>query len=380
MVAAVAVLLGGGALVGPPSVQPQETTETEVVAGTEHLAAIHAGSCRQPEADPAFVLGVVGPQVGDDGEVADAADLRGQVVAPPLLSGGGTVEIDLDTLLDGGQPYALLVHRTAEDTSDPIACGEIGGVVANDQLALPLRPLNRSGYAGVVVLGAAETGGTAGTVLLFSDVDAYAGPRTERGAGGERQRQGGRQGAGGGAASGGASGGQADAVVTGGIAPEPARPGRGDRTPRARRTRVADQPASTAVPPVGDAAGTVPATAEATVEATAEAPDPTAEATVEAPTAVATVEVTATVEPGEAPTVEPGTDAPTAVPDPAVPTTAPPDEAPTAIPGDEGGTDAVEEAPPTEPEGEVPPPAEGDLPPAEGDEPPADPVEETPAA
>ena len=129
-IAAVALLLGGGMLLGPPSALPQGEGDPQAVTGSEHLAAIHLGTCREPAADPAFVLGIVGPQLADDGVVADETDVRGQLVAPPLLTGGGTVDVALDALLDGGQPYALLVHATADDLTDPLACVEIGGVVA----------------------------------------------------------------------------------------------------------------------------------------------------------------------------------------------------------------------------------------------------------
>jgi hypothetical protein len=219
-IAAVAVLLGGGLLAGPPGVFSQEDGDAGAAIGTEHLAAIHLGTCEEPGADPAFVMGIVGPQTGDDGTEADEAGTQAQPSTPPVLTGGGTVEAELDDLLEGGEAYALLVHRSADDLTAPLACAEIAGVVTNGQLLLALRPLDRSDYAGVAVLAAADAGGTDGTVLFFSEVDAYDGgegrERGERAADGTRVPEGGRQGAGGGRAGGGGGGGTGTGTGTGG--------------------------------------------------------------------------------------------------------------------------------------------------------------------
>ena len=367
-VAMVALLLGGGMLVAPRGALPQDDTGSELV-GTEHLAAIHLGTCREPAEDPAFVLGLVGPRQADDGAVADEADVRGQLLEPPLLAGGGTVDVALDALLDGGQPYALLVHATADDLTAPLACGEIGGIVADGQLPLPLRPLDDSGYAGVAILGADDTGGTAGTVLFFSDLAAYEGGGGGRGerAGGDRVRQGGQAGGGGGggAAGGGRAGGgggQSGIEVTGGVAPSgDGGAGEDDRTPRARRTRVAEDSTATVVPPTGgEATGT--ATSDATVEATVSATVAATEPTGAEETATAVVDPTASSPGDDLPTAV--GELPTAVGD--LPTAVPDASAPTAIPGEVLPTTVVEEPLPTA----VP----------ESVDPAADPAAETPAA
>lgn len=362
MVATVALLLGGGAIVGVPTAMPQGQTATEA----DHLAAIHQGRCRNPAVDPSYVLGVVGAQRTDDGEVADASDVQGTLATPPLMTGGGAAEIALGDLLSGDPAYVLLVHETDDAQSDPLVCGDIAGVVANGQLALALRPLNRSGYAGVAVLGTADTGGTASTVLLFSDVDAYASGARAGGGNANQGRQSGgnsargNQGGGGGGRAGGnqSGGNQSGGAVTGGVDGG----GRANRTPRARRTRTAGQPSPTAVPTAAGE-GTVTATVEAsataigTTEPTAEAPtatvpadgDVTATAVTE-PTAVATEPVDAV--PTDVPTEAPIVEEPTVAPEPEVV-----DEIPPAVEGDE-----------------IPPAVEG------GEAPVVDPVEETPAA
>ncbi|HET7092336.1 MAG TPA: hypothetical protein VFI22_02635, partial [Thermomicrobiales bacterium] len=96
-----------------------------------------------------------------------------------VLTSGVGVAPKLDDLL-GSTPYVMLVHKSAEDYTTYIACGELGGPVVNDQLVAALRPLNDSGFYGVAILSRATSGdnGTTGNIYLFSGAAGMAGGMT----------------------------------------------------------------------------------------------------------------------------------------------------------------------------------------------------------
>ena len=65
------------------------------------------------------------------------------------------VPLPLDAIL--AAEHAVNVHESAENIQNYIACGEIGGVVVDDDgdtLVVALRPLNDSGYFGLAFLTA----------------------------------------------------------------------------------------------------------------------------------------------------------------------------------------------------------------------------------
>jgi hypothetical protein len=273
-----ALALGAAALPAAPLALQQPADPQ-----SQFLAAIHSGDCRQPSADPLAALATLGPEPGSDGEPAGADDRGGQATISPLITGSGSTTVPLDTLLDETAPTVLVVHQGTQPTDGPLACGEIGGVVVDDQLTLALRPLADSGYAGVAALGADDDGGTAGSVVLFADVDALAPnaaagnqrragdrtPRADQGTTGTTDRaSGGRQ-----VDRAAGAGGEDD--VSGGLDVAPVDEDaaeseeRARRTPRVRRTPTTD----------GTATATAPAdaTAAPTGEAAAPTPDPATE-------------------------------------------------------------------------------------------------------
>lgn len=328
VIAAGAVLVAAS-LGTSPGFGRQTTSDSPVQATTEHLATLHLGDCRQPQPQPAFTLGVVGPAQTDAGAPATAADVRGNLTTSPVLVGGGTVPIALGDLLDGGQPYALLVHATADDLTAPVACGEVGGVVSGGQLPLALRPLDRSGFAGVAVLGESEAG-TVGTVLLFAEVDALE--RGDRGERVGRAGDGGRRAAPAGRVRADRGGNQGDLVITGGV-DAPVSDGGTERTRTPRRQRTST-PTPTVPPGTSDVSGGggggTPPPGEPTATGTATTGEPTVNATATIPTEVAATE---------------------AVPTEAVPTEAVPTE---TVPTEGVPTEAV----PTEPAATESPPAD----------------------
>ena len=293
-----AVGLGAGGLVLGSGAAQQTTPAAEERRGDEpaHPVAFHTGSCQRPSEDAAYTLGVVGPQQTDEGQLVGAEDIRGRLTTPPILEGNGTVDAPLEELLDENEPYVLAVHESAEAFGTILACGEVAGALVNDQITLALRPVDDSDYAGVAALGATDEDGTAGTVILFAEVDAFA---AEDAAADEAGRRGARGGERGGNAT--RTAGAADQGVTGGVADEATSPADGtgadgDDGDGARRTRT---PRDRETPTAPDATGTEEPTG--TAPDGTETPDagetPTTEAPAETPTA----------EPAETPAATPVT-------------------------------------------------------------------------
>lgn len=161
-----ATALGLSSLAAAPQVLRQDDNPA-------HPAAFHTGSCDSPSDEAAYTLATVGPQENDEGEPVAAADTLGQLTTSPVLSGAGLIDAPLESLVDEGNPYVLVVHESEQEMDSLLACGEVAGPVVDGQITLALRPLNDSDYAGLAVLGTTEDDGTGGTVLLFADVDAF---------------------------------------------------------------------------------------------------------------------------------------------------------------------------------------------------------------
>jgi hypothetical protein len=174
-------LLGGAGTLAQNATAPAEGTASPAPATTEsYPVAIHEGSCANPTAEPAYKIGDIRGFIDGNNQVIPRDQYKGTLTTPPVLTSGVGIEPKLDDLL-GSQPYVILVHKSAQDYTTYIACGELGGVVANDQLVVALRPLNDSGYYGVAVLsrpGAALGGsnnGTTGNIYLFSGAAGMGG-------------------------------------------------------------------------------------------------------------------------------------------------------------------------------------------------------------
>ena len=173
---ALAVALGltllGGALA--QNATAPAGTASPVPATTESFpVAIHQGTCANPTAEPAYKIGDIRGFIDSNNQVIPRSQYMGTLTTPPVLTSGVGIAPKLDDLL-GSTPYVILVHKSADDYTTYIACGELGGPIVNDQLVLALRPLNDSGYYGLAILsrpGAALGGsnnGTTGNIYLFS--------------------------------------------------------------------------------------------------------------------------------------------------------------------------------------------------------------------
>ena len=116
--------------------------------GTVHPAAIHRGTCAAPAADPAI----------------DLEELRRDLLAPgatntktvgpdtglPVASSVSTIDTPLADLV--AADHALTVRT--DDGNDALACGDLGGLLIDNELAVGLRAGNGAGPAGIALLRA----------------------------------------------------------------------------------------------------------------------------------------------------------------------------------------------------------------------------------
>jgi hypothetical protein len=139
------------------------------VAGTEMRPAhIHAGSC--PDVGevvaPLFDLSVAAGTMNE----ADTS-MDGMARGIPVEYSFTTVELPLDAIM--ADDHAINIHESAENIGNYIACGDLAGTLdENGSLAVGLRELNGSGYAGIALLSpnANDAGSTDVWVFLSRDL------------------------------------------------------------------------------------------------------------------------------------------------------------------------------------------------------------------
>ena len=126
-----------------------------------HPAHIHAGSCAE--------LGDVVVPLTDI--AAREGEQRGSGSGHPVKGSHTQVEMTLDEILDG--EHAINVHLSADEIGTYIACGDISGVVFQDQddgerqLIIGLGELNDSGHSGIAWISEDEGGTTEIAVNLI---------------------------------------------------------------------------------------------------------------------------------------------------------------------------------------------------------------------
>ncbi|MDQ3443724.1 MAG: hypothetical protein M3490_08975, partial [Chloroflexota bacterium] len=143
MVAAFAVLA-----ISVPAGLAQTPVATPVAADGPHPAHIHSGSCAEL-GDVVFPLTSV---------EALSGEAVGSETAHEVKTSNTFLDVSLDDILAGD--HAINVHLSDEEIGAYIACGDIGGVLVEDEdggsnLIIALGELNDSGDSGVVWLGAA---------------------------------------------------------------------------------------------------------------------------------------------------------------------------------------------------------------------------------
>jgi hypothetical protein len=116
---------------------------------------IHGGTCDDLDPNPVAPLNDATPWINDSDDETDNA-AQGVLTAGHVFRGETDVEISLEDIL--AATHSINVHESAENIQNYIACGEIGGVVVDDDgddtLVVALRPLNDSGYFGLAFLTA----------------------------------------------------------------------------------------------------------------------------------------------------------------------------------------------------------------------------------
>lgn len=142
-----------------------------------HPAHIHAGTCA--DLDPTPVAPLVnllplGVERDDDGEVSETPEVRGTLTVGDLTySETDDIEFTWEEML--GAPHAIVVHESDDAMENYIACGDIGGVVFDDDgedMVIGLKPVGDSGYSGIAMLSSDDDNEV--------DVEVYlSGPATD---------------------------------------------------------------------------------------------------------------------------------------------------------------------------------------------------------
>lgn len=150
--AATTVLAGTLALGGAAGVLAQDDTE---VSGHVHPAHIHEGTCDDLNPSPAAPLTDITAWMNEEDDEDNDNNPQGVLTAPLMLRSETDVDMSLEDIL--ANPHSINVHESAENIENYIACGEIGGIVVDDDgdtLAIGLSSMNDSGYYGVAFLEA----------------------------------------------------------------------------------------------------------------------------------------------------------------------------------------------------------------------------------
>jgi hypothetical protein len=145
------VLAGSLLLGGTGMVLAQDDEETTGTAFPNH---IHAGTCDDLDPNPAAPLNDITEWLNDTDDETENSP-QGVLTASRVFRGETEIDMSLEDLL--ASSYSINVHESAENIENYIACGEIGGVVVDDDgdnLVVAIHPLNDSGYHGIAFLEA----------------------------------------------------------------------------------------------------------------------------------------------------------------------------------------------------------------------------------
>jgi plastocyanin len=132
-------------------------------AATPHPAHIHSGTCQ--------TLGNVVSPLSDVIAPKSGTTPVGSISARPVETSKTRIDMPLQGIIDGG--HDINVDKSAREIGDYIACGDIGGVVADNELVVGLGELNHSGYSGVAVFDG-DDNATEVTIYLLPPVAAGA--------------------------------------------------------------------------------------------------------------------------------------------------------------------------------------------------------------
>lgn len=160
-----AVVASGLAIGGAGLVLAQDEEAT-----ASHPVHIHAGDCANLDPNPAVPLNNIEPRGADaEEEDADAAAPQGILTAANVLY---SLTDDFEFSFDDdmlAESHAINVHESDENVQNYIACGDIGGVVFEDELVIALHPLNDSGYSGIAILTKDDDGGNVDVKIYLAE-------------------------------------------------------------------------------------------------------------------------------------------------------------------------------------------------------------------
>lgn len=120
-----------------------------------HPAHIHVGTCAELDPNPVAPLNNLLPVgVDPEAEEPEALETLGSLTAGPVsTSQSEDVEFEWETML--GSSHAIAVHESETNIQNYIACGDIGGVVFDDEgnkMVVGLHPVGESGFSGIAIL------------------------------------------------------------------------------------------------------------------------------------------------------------------------------------------------------------------------------------
>lgn len=163
--AALLALLGG-ALAGAAMLGSERSAAQE--ASPPRPSHIHQGDCDEPGevVQPLNNLNAPGQEAigNDEAVVAEAAFTN--------------IPLSLDEMV--ATDHAVKVHLSKEQIDVYLACGDIGGTLAEDgALIVGLKELNGSGYTGIAYLRPLPNGTTDTSVIIARVIPRLVGPTTE---------------------------------------------------------------------------------------------------------------------------------------------------------------------------------------------------------
>jgi hypothetical protein len=152
LAAGFAVSFGGGA-----------SAQDMTMSGVGHPAHVHEGLCPAPGA-VVFPLTDVSGSDSMNGTPMAMGSMMGASTAIAVETSTTTIATSLASITDGN--HSVVVHESAANIGNYIACGDIGGtMMGTSDLAIGLAPLNGSGDSGIVWLHDNGDGST--TVEIF---------------------------------------------------------------------------------------------------------------------------------------------------------------------------------------------------------------------
>lgn len=126
-------------------------------APASHPSHIHAGNCADLDPNPAYPL-------------MDVAPVSEPVTPDTVELGTTTLDVSFDDLV--ATPHAINVHESADNIATYIACGDLDNPVVNGTMLVGLYAQNDSGYTGVAVLSAADSGTGIDVVVYLTSSSA----------------------------------------------------------------------------------------------------------------------------------------------------------------------------------------------------------------